>query len=297
MSADDGGSGAGPERDEAGVPPPRPRRRSWRNDSSLFRGTLAAALLVAGGIAAWLWLSSGDGTDQDPVPVDTLPPAAASGPDDSRDGAAADTALDLPPLSASDEFLRRTAEELSSRPGWARWLATEDLVRRFVASVVQVASGTSPASRLEPLEPDAPFRVRQEGDDAYIHPASYERYDLPVAVFVSLDTRGTARLYRQLHPLFEEAYRELGFEEGTFDQALARAVDRLLAVDVPEGPVEVYRDEGVWLYRDPALESLSPAAKHLIRMGPENARRVQAKLRELADVIGLPVERGRTSSP
>ena len=42
-------------------------------------------------------------------------------------------------------------------------------------------------------------------------------------------------------------------------------------------------------FADPALEALSPAQKQLLRLGPGNARRVQAKLRELAPALGLDV--------
>lgn len=214
-------------------------------------------------------------------------PSPDAGDDPTSTSAAADSALDLPRLDASDEFIRRVAEGLSARPGWASWLAADDLVRRFVASVVQVSSGSSPASRLEHLAPQESFRVREFEGRTVIDPASYRRYDLLMATFVSLDEEGTARLYRQLHPLFEEAHRELGFPEDSFDEALARAVRTLLAVEVPEGPVEVEEDEGVYIFRDPELEALTPAEKQLIRMGPDNARRIQAKLRELADAMEI----------
>ena len=47
-------------------------------------------------------------------------------------------------------------------------------------------------------------------------------------------------------------------------------------------------DGGLWAFSDPAVERLSPAQKHLVRMGPDNAALVQAKLRELADALGVP---------
>ena len=126
-------------------------------------------------------------------------------------------------------------------------------------------------------------------------PASYRRWDLATAIFVSLDTRGTARAYRHLHPLFEEAYRDLGFQRGSFDDVLSLAVNRLLAVPVPEGPIALTPADSLYLYRDPALEQLSAAQKQLLRLGPENARRVQAKLRELASALALaaPAPAGR----
>ncbi|MCL4837280.1 MAG: DUF3014 domain-containing protein, partial [Thermoanaerobaculia bacterium] len=40
-------------------------------------------------------------------------------------------------------------------------------------------------------------------------------------------------------------------------------------------------------FADPELEALPPAAKHLLRLGPDNARRVQEKLRALAAAVPL----------
>lgn len=246
---------------------------------------LAVLLLVLVVAGAWYWLASADDDDA------SLTPTAAA--DTAATDAAADSAADLPPLDASDELVRRTAAELSSRPQLAEWLATEDLARRFVGSVVTVASGRSPRDELAFMEPEGDFQVR--GDTARaVDPATYRRYDPIVATFVSLDTQGTAELYRRLRPLFQQAYRDLGFREGSFDGTMARAVEELLAVPVREEPVAVVPGGATgFVYRDSTLEALSPAQKHLLRMGPENVRRVQSKLRELADAIDLPVVEGR----
>jgi len=75
--------------------------------------------------------------------------------------------------------------------------------------------------------------------------------------------------------------------DGTFEEALARAMDNLLAVEVPEGPLEVREAVGRYVYTDPGLEGLTPAAKHLLRMGPENARLVQDKLRQIQSELDL----------
>jgi hypothetical protein len=40
-------------------------------------------------------------------------------------------------------------------------------------------------------------------------------------------------------------------------------------------------------FADPELEALSPAQKHLLRMGPHNMRLVQTKLRAFARAAGL----------
>lgn len=259
------------------------RRRSFSGRPAVIAAVVAVVILVAGG--AWWWLRSGDGGELPPAePGVRDTPAARAAPPDS--------ALDLPELDASDALVRDLAAGLSSRPQLAEWLATDRLVRRFVGAVVQVAAGLSPRDEVDFMEPEGEFRVREPGDTTVVAPDAYRRYDAAAATFVALDTRGTARLYRNLRPLFREAYRDLGFREGSFDGALARAVETLLAVPVPEGPVEVVSmGGGLYEYRDPALQRLSPAQKHLLRMGPENVRRVQAKLRELADALDLPMLR------
>ena len=260
------------------------RRRGLSRRQRNAAIAIVVALLVGAGV--WLWLRSGDGGEASPRAGDVGDAAAApAGP--------ADSALDLPELDASDAFVRDVVAGLSSRPQLAEWLATDRLVRRFVGSVVQVAAGLSPRDELEFMEPEGSFAVREPGEPsaaAVVDPASYRRYDPVAATFVSLDTEGTAELYRRLRPLFREAYRDLGFSEGSFDGVMARAFETLLAVPVPEGPIRVVPSGAdAYEFRDPALEDLAPAQKHLLRMGPENVRRVQAKLRELAGALDLPM--------
>ena len=260
--------------------------RSRRGDRSLtdrpyaIAAAIVLVLVVAGGL--WLWLGSGE---------DGAGPETTAGPDTAAATAPADTLAELPPPDSADPLIRELASRLSSHPRLAEWLVTENLARRFVGAVVLVGSGRSPREELGFVQRGGSFRVRAEaeGDSAVIDPASYRRYDPIVEAFASLDTEGTAEVYDRLRPLFQRIYRELGFPEGDFDVAMARAVETLQAVPVPEGPVVVVPDgaEG-WAYRDPELEALSPAKKHLLRMGPENVRRVQAKLRELSEAMELP---------
>jgi hypothetical protein len=194
----------------------------------------------------------------------------------------------LPGLDASDEAVRRLAEGLTAHPRLTAWLAPEDLVRRFVEAVVDVSRGSSPRSALEMLAPTEPFQVRETGDRLVVDPESYRRYDLLAEVVASVDARESAELYRRLLPLFREAYQELGFTEQSWEEVLARAVRNLVSVEVPEGPLEVSEHVGRYLYLDRSLESLTPAEKHLLRMGPENARRVQSKVQEIAGYLELP---------
>ncbi len=245
-------------------------------------GLLAlVALAVAGG---WLWRRSHPGSQAARTAAADVPAAAdTSAPSATPDQAGGD----LPPLDASDEAVRRLTAGLSSRPEWARWLVGDGLIRRFVVAVTEIADGRSPRSHLTFMAPGKPFQTSRSGGRTVPAPASYRRYDLAAATVASLDTQGTAALYRRLEPLLDDAFRELGTSEGSFHDTLGRAFQKLLAVPVPDTPPQVVQDEGVYVYSDPRLEALDPAQKELLRMGPDNARRVQAKLRELAEALGF----------
>jgi hypothetical protein len=258
-------------------------RRRRRSRSALVPALVILTLGVVGAGITWYVMRS------DPA-LDGLPPdRAAADSGGARDslGPLDAPPLELPTLSASDAFVRDLATGLSSHPRLAAWLVTDDLVQRFVASVVSLAEGMSPVEHLEFLAPTGTFVVRDAEGRIVVDPATYQRYDLLAETFVSLDTEGSARLYRQLHPLFEEAYRELGFTEPSFDETMARAVGNLLAVQVPDAPPVVTPSGAAYAYEDPVLEERTAAQKHLLRMGPRNARRVQAKLRALADRVGI----------
>lgn len=255
------------------------RRGQRRSRAPLIVGLL---LLLAGAAGGWYWLQSRD----DAEPVAELPAVEPS--DSPRSAAVASVPpLDLPELNESDNFLRELLLGLSNHPRWSAWLVPDDLIRRFVTSVVNVAEGGSPRSHLLFLAPGESFVVREQGPDLVVDTASYRRFDLLTETFLSVDTNSAAMFYRQLHPLFEEAHDELGLPDRTFDGSFALAIGNVLAVDVPQGATRVVQNEAVYEFLDPDLEGLSPAEKHVLRMGPRNARQVQDKLRSLASALGI----------
>jgi hypothetical protein len=209
-------------------------------------------------------------------PSPTLPaPPATLGPETPS----------LPPLAESDGVVRELTGPVSSHPGLTQWLATDHLVARFVAAVDNVADGDSPRGHVAFLAPRDGFRAVERGERVTLDPASYERYTAVAEVVASLDAAECVALYRRVQPLADAAYRELGRTDRTFDAALRQAIARLLETPVPDGEVALRPRVTTWAFVDRRLEALSPAQKHLLRLGPRNARLVQEKLREIAAAL------------
>ena len=200
----------------------------------------------------------------------------------------AEASIALPSLEESDAFVRDLARGLSSHPQLGAWLAARGLVRILTVAVQNVAEGRSPAPFLPFLTPSIRFQAVERQGRLLADPASFAAYDEFADGVASLDASECARVYKILSPLFATAYGELGSPAGTFEQAVARAIDVLRAAPVPDGDILLRRGPVFLEYGDPKLEGLSLAQKHLLRMGPRNARMVKAKAEEVAQALGLP---------
>jgi phage FluMu protein gp41 len=251
---------------------------------SISRTTVVVILvaIVAAAVGGWLWLSSARKAAPEAVAgAEPTPPPAPTPTFEER----LSERLAGITLATSDAAVRQLVAELSARPELAASLANEDLVRRFVAAVDNIAGGFSPRNQLEFLRPADPFSVVERDDEVTIAAASYDRYDLVTAVFASLDTAGTATLYRELEPLVDEAYAEISPPGSRFGDRLDAAFDQLLDVSPPVFEPQLERKVLTWVYVDESLEGLTGAQRQLLRLGPDNMAVVQAKLRELKTAL------------
>ncbi len=247
--------------------------------------TLSVIVVLAIGLGIYFFAG--------PKPVKELPPVGLEPKPEGKPETPPEVAKPpLPevrvPLGESDDPIRKRALDLTAQPLWQQWLSNTNLIRRITAAVVNIAEGKTPRKHLGFLGTHVPFTASKKDEKLYLDPQSYRRYNLLADVFASLDAAKTVGLFKESNPLFQEAYRELGYPQGDFQVILIQAIRELLKVPVVEG--EILMKEAVasyWMVDDP-LEDLSDAQKHLLRMGPQNTRKIQKKLQEMALLLGVP---------
>ena len=243
----------------------------------------AAVLVAAAGAAAYLAFVWRPGPAPASAPQSTT---AVKAPTPPLGGTGED--IPIPPLDASDAVVRTLVRSLSEHPAVVAWLATNGLIRNFTVVVANLADGGTPAKHLNVLRPTSAFRIVERDGNPYVDPRSYDRYAGIADAIASVDPPGAARLYATLKPRIEEAHRELGSSDRSFDQTLERAIVALLDVRIVDGPVRL-RPKGIgYAYADDRVEDLTAAQKQLLRMGPRNVRIIKARLREIAVALGIP---------
>ncbi len=147
--------------------------------------------------------------------------------------------------------------------------------------------GTSWGAMLRKILPaDAPkqaFGVDTRGDELFISASSYARYNVYADSIESLNTDILVQGFHRLRPLYESAYQALGLDPEDFDNAVIRTLARVLSTPELAGPVALEHNSVLYQFADPKLESLSDLHKQMLRMGPDNVRRIKLKAQALRD--------------
>jgi len=255
-----------------------------RSSTPAVGPTVAVVLLVAA-IAAAIYVAFRWQPTHPPSAAVAPAPVVANAPPVL--GAPGET-VTIPPLDASDSVVRTLVQALSESPAVMAWLPTNGLIRNFTVVVSNIAEGATPAKHLTSLRPASAFRVVERGGDTYVDPRSYDRYTRIADAVASIDPAAAARLYGTLKPRIEEANRELGVQNASFDRTLTRAIVALLETPIVDSPPRL-KPKGIgYGYADDRLEQLTAAQRQLLRMGPRNERVIKARLREIALALGIP---------
>lgn len=258
-------------------------------------GVAAAVVVIAGG--TWYYLH-GRAAAPPQAAVQAQPPAAAppaepaiQHPLPGAQGEAA-SKTPLPTLADSDAPLFDALSTVIGASAVKDYLLPQNVIRHWVVTIDNL-SRQKVAVEKRPLAPVAgPFAADGDEQHATLSPQNFARYQPLVAVINRLDVRQIVPVYVRFYPLFQQAYQDLGYPNGYFNDRLVQVIDSLLATPQPNEPIELVRPNVMYLFADPALESRPAGQKLLIRMGPENAAAVKAKLTELrAAITAAPLKR------
>lgn len=192
----------------------------------------------------------------------------------------------LPALDQSDDALLSRFDSLAPDIHWRELLQPTNLVRRIVVTVDNMTAEKLPQKFRVTQRLPGSFQIQKTGEQGLIIANdNYQRYAAYVSLAESVDLNRLVTLYRRFYPLFQQAYGELGYPGRYFNDRLVEVIDHLLATPEIEGPIQLKRPNVFYVFADPKLEALSAGQKVLLRIGPQNAARVKARLRELRSLL------------
>jgi len=276
----------------------RASKKSSSNNMIFIVGTLIAVIIIA---AVLLNAQRQQDADAEmiavPEPVaeaavqaPVIPEAEIPTPAESEPAAEAEIKLvteppALPSLDTSDDFIRERLLLISSKPEFSKWIKTDDLLRRSASYIDGLSNGVT-LTKVFPLTPaEGKFATHSSDGVIWLNAGNYERYNRTVNTIVSLPMDSIAKMFHFIRPLLESAFSEMGYNPRQMDGIILQAIDVILTTPIVVEPIKLTRDSVVYKFADPALESLLPIQKQLLRAGPENTKRVQQQATTLRDAL------------
>ncbi len=191
----------------------------------------------------------------------------------------------LPLLAASDKAFQR--DLLAVSPA-LKFMFVEPQTIRLVMSILNdISQGLRPPLKLlRKFNLLGEFKVKKVGKKFYMNAQSYHRYDRLAQAIKSIDTQKAVRLYQKYQPLLAQVFGEYSYPKiYTVLDIVQGAAAKILRIPVIESEIELLHPTVRYRFADPKLESLSALEKQMLRMGAENTRIIQAKLRELIQAL------------
>lgn len=271
--------------------------RNIRKQTS-YGGWIAAIIVVLLVVAAGVYLvqrgmhpaASPANPPSTPATSSTQAPASASSTiqhpiNQVASGPAPASTASLPGLFDSDASVR---EALLGMAGddLASMLVPSQIISRVVATVDALPRQSMGSTNILPLRtPRGVIQTQQANGITVITAANAERYAPYMTVLAKVDPHTLVAWYKHSYPLFQEAYRELGYPRGYFNDRLIAAIDDMLVAPDVHDPIAVTRVGAHYHFVDPQLQSLSNGQKLMLRMGPANEAQFKAKLRMIRELL------------
>lgn len=204
----------------------------------------------------------------------------------------------LPPLDGSDEDVAYALVALAGNGHVRDLVVSKQLVARIVATIDALPRRALGTLMLPAHPPKGAFATAEAGGRITIAAQNNDRYTPYIEVMKKVDPAALVAWYAHAYPLFQQAYQDLGYPHGYFNDRLIEVIDDLLATPELAQSALLQRVKSHYVFVDPSLESLSAGQKLLLRTGPANEALIKAKLRAIrAILIGTRLPASGRSAP
>lgn len=263
-----------------------------------YGGWIAAVIVVFAVVAAGIYLVqramhpvASPSPLATPAPAQTTQqPARASSViqhpiAEANAGPAPTSTVALPALMDSDASVREALQGMVHSGNLGSLLQSQ-IISRVVATVDALPRQGMGSTNILPLRTPSGAILTEEANGAtVINARNAERYATYITVLNDVDPHMLVTWYKHNYPLFQEAYRELGYPHGYFNDRLIVAIDDMLTAPDVHEPVAVVRSGAHYHFVDPQLQALSNGQKLMVRMGPANEAQFKAKLRMIRALL------------
>jgi len=193
--------------------------------------------------------------------------------------------LPLPVLEKSDGLIFNIFNRLFDASSVKMMFRNTNFIPRVVVTVDNLLNKSISPEQFPTTSVRGKFKVSGREGSQILSQLNYKRYRLYIKMLESVNQQELVRAYIKMYPLFQQAYLDLGKQDVYFNDRLVDVIDDLLISPEINKPIKLSRKSVMFKFADSQLESLSTGQKIMIRMGPENAKRVKKVLASIRKML------------
>ena len=259
-------------------------------------GAIVFLVLAAGGWFYWQYSQEPPATPATqtislPLPANTADSAVDenASSDENRvqivtldDTNLPELAFSLPALASSDQDFRDAI--LSVSAGLKPWLQSTELIKKYTTIANDFSQGLWLEKHMRFLKQAQPFEIEKTATGVFMAKKGYQRYDELAAAINVIDPQAAMTVYRNFRPLLQEVFADFGYPaDRPLEDVFLKSAAQILAAPIIDEPIALTKHVVFYKYADDKLEALSPISKQMLRMGPDNTRIIQNKVRQLVE--------------
>lgn len=184
------------------------------------------------------------------------------------------TQNNLPAIEKSDIGFDRAMYNLLNGEILYALIKRENFIQKFVVTIDNLTNKQLPTTHLPITAPSGKFLVSGSSESPHASKSNYLRYSNHINLLSKLNPTTTIKIYAYFYPLFQTAYRQLGYKNSYFNDRLVTVIDHLLETPNPTDPIQFKQPVILYTYANYDLEKLSAGQKILLRMGQEQRLKV-----------------------
>ena len=187
-------------------------------------------------------------------------------------------------LENSDESFQTAIKRASEN--LRKWFLAKNVIKKFIVIINDLSQNQILYKHRTFLKPPGKITVKIDAKGLYLAKQSYSRYNPLATAIEAIDVQTGLDLYIVFKPLFEKVYKEFSYPaQYRLDDIFLKAAANVIDAPIVTSRIALVKHTISYKYADKKLESLNDVEKLMIRMGPENTKKIQAKLRQLVEAV------------
>ena len=260
-----------------------------KSKTSIVAWIVAVVVIILIIIGVWFMRHGTQQPGSQPTPATTAAPSTAPAIQhpiaNAVSAPAPASTVPLPTLADSDGSVTAALGRLGGDASVGKLLAKGHVVQRIVATIDALPRNEL-GNNVLPLNPPAgDFATATVNGQLTLAPSDFARYAPYMQWIKHADVSQLVAWYVHAYPLFQQAYRGLGYPHGYFNDRLVAVINHLLKAPEPKGPIALVKTDTGYVFADPSLEGLSVGQKLMVRVGPTNEKLIKQKLRAIRAAV------------